>query len=328
MIGKMSERRSYPVPPDSTAWEPPTPSCMLERLYQDVDHRLIPNTTQTNPYELSSEPLPWYLVARSLRIDDQLQDVDDFIRSVSMRLLMYHEVWIEIVMYDQTRDEAPFRVYEVNRVKRIKSGQLIQHIPDRSELARWTESGQEWPEYVELDADQMVRVQLPDAYPSELLRRVMTELANIEPLLPPSWVYRQVDGTMPNASIYNVNEAEWNSRLLTLKVSDPIGWTAREGLRGPGRRLNDYHYTLRELRFLHFIAALRQSAEQALREVLDIAGNLCGFEASVTANYVYSPEDVCELITQFEQGAITLTESLDIIFQRDTDVNPSQRRVV
>ena len=324
----MIKRRSYPIPPKSTDWESSSPSCLLEWLYQDIGNRLIPNITQTEPYELSSEPSPWHIVAHALRIDDQLQGVEDFIQSISMRLLIYHEVWIEIAIYDQTRDEAPFRVFEVNRVKRNKNGQLIQHIPDRGELAHWVEPGRDWPECVELDADRMVRVQLPDAYPSELLRRVMTELANLEPLLPPSWVYRQIDGTMPNASIYNVNESEWNSRLLTLKVSDPIGWTAREGLRGPGRRLNDYHYTLRELRFLHFIAALRQSAEQALREVLDIAGNLCGFEASVTANCVYSPEDVCDLITQFEQGAITLTESLDIIFQRDTDVNPSQRRVV
>ena len=324
----VTNRRSYPVPPKPTAWDSHSISCMLQWLYQDVSNRVIPNWSQNTPYEISTQAFPEYEVERGLDMGQYAQGVEDFILGVTLHLLMNHEVWIEVASDSGEGDEPRFRVHEANRVERDKGGRLIQHIPHQSEMPAWVQSDRPWPPVVELDPAQMVHVQLPSAYPSELLLTIMVELAGIEPLLPPSWVHQTVDGTMPNISIYSVNEAHWQSRLLALMVSQPIGWTAREGLRGPGRRLNDYYYTLREMRFVHFIAALRERAEHALRQVLSIAGDVCGFDASVTAFGVYTPNEVLDLIERFQQGEITLADSLDIVFQRDTDVNPLQRRVV
>ena len=324
----MTERRSYPVPPSPKAWDNNSMTSTLQWLCQDVHDRIIPNWSQKEPYEISSDALPWHKISSGLEIGQYAQGVEDFILGVTLHLLMNHEIWIEVALDSGKGEDPPFRVHEANRVERDKSGRLIQLIPDQSELPAWIQSDHHWPQTVDLDHDRMVCVRLPSAYPEKVLRKIMIELTDIEPLLPPSWVYREVNGTLPNASIYNVNEAEWNSRLLTFKVSDPIGWTAREGLRGTGRRLNDYYYTLRELRFLHFIASLRQSAEQALREVLTIAGDLCGFKASVTANGVYSPEDVCRLIAKFESGKLTFSELPDILFQRPSAQDLMPRIVV
>ncbi len=303
-------------------------SCMLQWFYQDVSNRVLPNWSHSSAYNVCSDAMPWGEIYRGLEIGRNAQGVEDFILGVTLSLLMNHEVWIEVGFDADQGDEPPFRVREANRVERHRDGNLIQRIPDHSELPSWVQSDLPWPPVVELDSARMVHVQLPSAYPSKLLSPIMVELADIEQSLPPGWVHQTVDGTMPNISIYSVNEADWKSRLLTLKVSQPIGWTAREGLRGPGRRLNDYYFTLREMRFVHFISALRERAEQALRQVLSIAGDVCGFDASVTAGGVYTPNEVLDLIERFQQGEITLTDSLDIVFQRDTEVYPPRQRLI
>ena len=84
---------------------------------------------------------------------------------------------------------------------------------------------------------------------------------------------------------------------------------------------------LRELRFLHFLASLRSCAEDALRQVLTLAGDRCGFRASVTAFGVHTPDEVNLLIQRFEAGDLPFSAVNDILYGAAKGL-PVEQRIV
>ena len=110
-----------------------------------------------------------------------------------------------------------------------------------------------------------------------------------------------------NSSPLDPIESFRTERLRVAQVALPIGWTAR-AIFSKDSLFTEYFYYWRELRFLHFGTSMRKRAEEALCQVLDIAGTRCGFEASVTSSGIYAPTEVENLIKRFEEGDIRFSE--------------------
>ena len=72
---------------------------------------------------------------------------------------------------------------------------------------------------------------------------------------------------------------------------------------------------------------MRKRAEEALCQLLDIAGTRCGFEASVTSSGMYAPTEVENLIKRFEEGDIPFSE-LSYILREMTETFPAQAREI
>ena len=72
---------------------------------------------------------------------------------------------------------------------------------------------------------------------------------------------------------------------------------------------------------------MRKRAEEALCQVLDIAGTRCGFEASVTSSGIYAPTEVENLIKRFEEADIPFSE-LFYILREMTETFPAQAREI
>ena len=296
-------------------------------LYDDFRNRVLPHWNRGAVYVLSAENIAERLVEEALDIDRGSPGVDPFIQSVSRGLLRSHEVWIELILDDSGKDQPPFRVCEVNGVKRTAAGGLIQVIPDKAELPEWFQVKGPSKQVLELDPDLMVHVTLPQAYPSELLRGVVGALGEVKPFVSPKWAIEQSAGISSDAPRFDANEADRTNRLYVLQAAQPIGWAARESLLGESRQINEYYLDWRELHFLHFVASMRECAESGLREVLKLAGRLCGFTASVTANGVYTPEEVRGYMRQFQAGELSLSAVDELIFQRTITAESRQRRV-
>ena len=97
---------------------------------------------------------------------------------------------------------------------------------------------------------------------------------------------------------------------------------------GLDRQVSEYYYHLRELWFLRFVASMRARAEEALCEVLALASQACGFTASVTAQGIYTPEEVEEIIRQFEAGELTFSAVLDIVWEEAKGDTPVKGREI
>ena len=69
-------------------------------------------------------------------------------------------------------------------------------------------------------------------------------------------------------------------------------------------------------------------AEDALRQVLALAGTRCGFTASVTANGIHTPDEIQGFIHKFEVGELSLADVNDIVFDKGNGAHSEQRRVV
>ena len=321
----MTKRHSFRIHPTSTMWPE---SVTTNLLYEDFTDRVVPYLVQPSVYELSAGNAQVYEIEDALALDHQSTGVDDFIRGITSRLLTSHEVWIEVVIDDRNPEGLPFQVWEVNGAKRMRNGKLVQELPDRRELPKWFSLGEEWPRYIELDPDYVVRTTLPTSYPSKTLRRVVQELAEIPWLSTPHWVLDQFTDSRGTTPQFDPKEIDGTNRLRTLQAALPIGWAAREELFDMSRNINDYYLFRRDLQFLHFIASMRERAEAALREVLTIAGNMCGFEASVTARGVYTPDAICGFMNQLQAGELAFSERINLIFQHSDRINLEQRRVV
>ena len=306
----MTDRRSRWFPSSPKMW---IDSSQTHFLYEDFDTRVVPYRHDPEAYVLSTEGTPRHEVARALSLKEAFE-LDGFLRAVATRLLTTHEVWLEVSFEDERREQTPFAVTEVDGVRRTAEGGLVQQLPSSDELPEWYEDNGKWGTVLELDADRMVHVGLPDAYPSEVLARVVTDLAEIEFSPTPPWVIEQWTGSQGDVPPYDAGEASRTHQLRLAQAALPIGWTAREFYLGSDRAVSDYYHYLRELRFLHFLASMRACAEDALRHVLELAGERCGFKATVTSFGVWTPNEVDALIQKFEAGDVPFSAMTDILW--------------
>ena len=321
----MSDRRSRWFPSEPTRW---VQSDQTHLLYQDFHNRVVPYRNDPEAYTLQTKRLPHYHVNRSLSLGDHARGMDGFLRGITTKLLTNHEVWLEVSFGRSEGNRAPFAVSEVNGVRGSNSGRLIQDLPSLDELPEWFRHQDQWERQIELDTSRMVRIVLPDAYPSHLLTRVVRDLADVASIADLATVMDPWNPERPGGSLFDAKEFIRTRDLAIIKAALPIGWTAREILLWPRRQTNEYYYYWRELHFLHFLTAMRARAEDALRQVLALAGDKCGFVASVTAHGVHTSEEVQELIHKFEAGDLAFSSVNDIILEKFTAQHSKQRRVV
>lgn len=263
--------------------------------------------------------------------------VDDLVRRTALRLFADHEAWLEVAFgYEGERDGVPpdfrgagFRLFEADGVRRTAAGALVQDVLAPDDLPPGYRHEGDWEPEAALDAERMVQASLPGEYPVATLARVFGDLAAIGVEGEPDWLMqRMVDPTTGVAAI-DAGEFRRTQRLGIIQATSPIGWTARDAFYGAYGQLGEYYRLWRELKFLHFIASMRASAEEALRRVLALAGARCGFSASVTAYGVRTPHEVEEIMRGFEAGEIPLSEARRIAYERLGDgEQPMLRQVV
>ena len=331
----MTRRLSRPIPIEYIArFESPPDQQAYETylLHNDFSNSIIPYQSRRNAYWTSGNGIRNDLVETSLELDwwNRVESGSEgFIRIITSLLFSNHEVWIEIVpnsSEESEENDSLFRVFIVFGVQQDSSGKLIQKFP-----ANWVRpdsypEDEAWGQSIELDSSRMVHVLLPEEYSKRILRGILDELAVIVPALAPEWAFQQMTGQRPGAPRFGQNEASRIEKLRKLQVASPIGWVARENYSRQPWEITYYYYLLRELRFLHFVASMRECAEIALRQVLDISGKLCGFTASVTANGVYTPDDISGFIEEFQSGNLSFARVHEIIFQEAGDTSTPQSR--
>ena len=320
-----TDRLSRSFPADSKMW---VSSEQTDLLYQDFRNRVVPYRHDPKAYSLSAEGILHYKVDRSLTLDYHEHKLDGFLRAVASRLLTRHEAWIEVSFGDVGRDRAPFGVSAVDGVRRADSGKLIQEAPPLDELPDWFREDETWETEIDLDFSRMVHVGLPADYPSGMLRQMFRDLSNVVSIADLASVMDPWESKRPGGALFESKESIRTRDLAITKAALPIGWTSQEISRWPNRETNEYYYYWRELHFLHFLASLRARAEEALSQVLTIAGEKCGFAASVTAQGVHTPQEVQEIIHKFEAGDLAFSSVNDIILENATTQHSKHRRVV
>ena len=321
----MIDRRSRWFPSEPKRW---LQSAESDMLYRDFHNRVVPYRNDPEAYVLQTEGLPHYHVQESLSLRDHAWRLDGFLRRVACKLLTDHEVWIEVSFGNSGRNRAPFAVTEVYGVTQTQTGRLIQELPSLSDLPESFHHQSAWEREIVLDGSRMVHVELPDSYPSQLLWQVTRDLAQIATFGEVARVMDPWERDRPGGSLFNVKELLRTRDLAITKASLPIGWTTRESLRWPSRETNEFYYYWRELHFLHFRTSLRTQAEEALRQVLTLAGAECGFVASVIAQGAYTPQEAQEFIKQFEAGDISFSLLNEIILETAKETPLSQRPVM
>ena len=321
----MTDRCSRWFPSEPKKW---LHSDQTDLLYRDFCDRVVPYRSDPEPYTLRTEGIFHHSVDESLTLGDHEWKIDGFLRGVTTKMLTDHEVWIEVSFGDTGRNRAPFAVCKVDGVRLMDDGRLIQELPSPDELADWSWNRDEREQEVHLDTNRMVHAVLPDAYPTEVLSQVVHDLAKVASMADLATVMDPFESRRPGGSLFDVRKHIRTRDLAITQAALPIGWTAREIFRWPSRETNEYYYYWRELRFLHFRASLRSCAEDALRQVLALAGKQCGFVASVTAYGIHTPTEVQEFIHQFEAGDLAFSAVNDIILENVTAKHSKQRRVV
>lgn len=317
--------RWFPSEPKMWAWSPET-----HLLLQDFNNRIVPYRTESDAYQLSTDGIERRRVQEALKLWGHRDGPDGFVSAVASSLLTDHEVWIEVIFDENDRNSLPFTLLQAPGVRRTANGKLIQERPKLNEgTHEYRDKADSDIEQVELDSQRMVNALLPDRYPSQMLAKIVVELVEADASydLTPSWVMEKMVGQRRNAPSYDPAEANRTNRLRIAQVTLPIGWTAREIYYGNNRSLGDYYYYWRELRFLQFRSSMRESAEEALRQVLTLAGARCGFKASATASGLYTPLEVEDIIREFEVGEIPFSALTNVIFEK-TDSARSRQRLV
>ena len=306
----MNDRRSSPFGFGFERWSPSSGSERM--LYRDFSTRIVPYRSGSDAYAMSAEGMPVPSIEKSLTL--RYEGVDDFVRRTALGLLVGYEAWLEVVVGDgDEREGLPpgFRLFAADGVRRTATGALVQDVLAPEDLPPGYRHEGVWEPEVELDAERMVQVSLPGEYPATMLAQVFGDLAAI------------------GAAAADIGEFHRTQRLGILQAASPIGWAARDALYGPYGQLGEYYRLWRELKFLHFIASMRASAEEALRRVLAFAGARCGFSASVTAHGVHTPHEVEEVMRGFEADEIPLSEAERIAYESLGDgEQPMPRQVV
>ena len=322
----MTDRLSRAYPKiASREWNPQS-KCHL--LYQDFSNRLVPYRRHPPPYRLDAQGVAATEVGRSLTLGRQSHGLDGFIARVATELLVHREVWLEVAFHCSGRQDSPFRVFDVAGVTRTEAGNLVQHPPKLEELPPGFMADPESLVPIDLETERMIHVVLPDAYPDGVVAKVVCDLANIDSSIVPDWVMMRFAGQRPEAPFYDVVEASRNRQLRIIQAGNPVGWSAREVFLSTSRSIGEYYRNLLELRFLHFVASMRASAEDALREALTRASEACGFTVSVTGNGIYTPQEVVGFIEEFEAGDLAFSTVHDIIWGKGGGKQPVQRRIV
>lgn len=299
-------------------------------LDDDVRHQVVPYPLSGEAYVLTTEGARRHDVDEALRLSPGTSGLEDFVRGIASNLLVRQEMWLEVWFEDGETTPAGFGASAAYGVTRKRDGRLVQTLPPASDVPDYLVGGGEWGSDVELDASRMVQVQLPTSYPAHIVRRVVNDLSRIRPVLMPDWVAAKMRGDRTHIPHFDAAETNRTERLRVAQITQPIGWSAREWVSagGDSRTMSEYYRRWRNLRFLHFLASLREQAEAALREVLVLAGTQCGFEASVVANNVCTPDEVLEFIQKFESGDLPFATADEIIFQRSDAIQTGSRQVV
>lgn len=297
-------------------------------LGQDFNTRIVPYRDKPEPYTIASEGMDWYKVNESLGLGSSRSGVREFIRVIASRLIVSHEAWLEISYNGHSPNSAPFAIDLVDGVTKTATGGLVQRLPGKNEVPQlYTDN--EWGTEIELDATRMIQVSLPVDYPSKLLSKVVRSLAEIRDEIVPKWVEERIFSQDRRGPPFDIREHFRTRQLRIAQAALPIGWTARQIYHSPNEQVGTpYFHYWRELKFLHFLSSMRERAEEALRRALTIAGESCGFTASVTANALYAPSEVEDIIRRFEQGEILLSEVSNIILEENNDAEKRSRRVV
>ena len=278
-----------------------------------------------NTYHLSVEGHPSQQVAKSLGLNPSGSPVDRFIQDISSTLMRNHEVWIEVVYESWEEAGSLFSVFEVDGVKHAETGELVQDVPSQDRLRERAGTQNEGTAPIELDVDRMIRVSLPDEYPSEVISQVARNLSNVRSILMQPRFLESMGGKRPSG--FSVKEATRAERLGILQAALPIGWAAREPL-VVDAPITDYYHFWRELKFLHFRSLMRERAESALRQVLALASEQFDFSVEVWSDGIYTPEQVSEQISYFEAGNVRFETVLDMLYGKETGSDLNRRRIV
>lgn len=323
----MTSRLSMPTPM-RVADTSSVPSAVAYMLEDDVSKGVVPYGRQGHVYTVAgaSRVDSGYLDA--LRLNDGYGDVDAFVRTVGVWLFDEHELWFEVFEEVESGKEVPFAIAPVNNVVFDRNGRIFQQLPPLESLPEWVQPDDRWGQRIELDRDRLVRVSLPENHPEKRVSGIKRDLADIPLLTRPDWFMEQVSGQSTDGPAFDFSEAARTDRLAVLQAALPIGWSGREMLMSTDRNINDYYLNLRELRFLHFLASLREEAEGALRDVLTIGRSLSGVTAEVTAHDLCTPADISRYIHQFEAGELSFSKVTDIIYQKPGLAKVERRRVV
>ena len=298
-------------------------------LYQDFHNHLIPIRRRVpDAYQLFSEGVSPQQVTDSLSLDKQFRpSIERFLEKVASKLLSDFEVWIEVAT-PTDKSATPFALFDVDGVKRTKSGRLTQELPGIDEVPDWAREQGGWGAPIALDEDRMVHVPLPESYPRKVLSKVFRDLSKVSSPVTQSWVMESLSGQQPGGTQLDIGEAHQTERLRILQAVLPIGWTAREGVLGDRKQISHYYELWRQLRFLHFRASMRQRAEEALRDVLTLASERFCFSVDVWAHGVYTPEQIRAIIRIFEAGELGFDAAFETIFETERDGNSERRRIV
>ena len=298
-------------------------------LIQDFENTVVPYRRHGEAYKLTVKGLPKGMVDDALELSRSGDGVDNFIRAVASTLLMEHEAWLEILVNDPDKEGLPFRVFLVTGVRQTQTGNWTRDPgrPDGPAFRALTQNERS-NHPIETDPERLVRVHLPEEYPSGVLTEVIQGLVEADSISRHR-TRREIEllseQAINSSPVYPI-ESFRTERLRVAQVALPIGWTAR-AIFSKDSPFTEYFYYWRELRFLHFGTSMRKRAEEALCQLLDIAGTRCGFEASVTSSGMYAPTEVENLIKRFEEGDIPFSE-LSYILREMTETFPAQAREI
>ena len=323
----MTWRQTRPIPAAAKAGL----HGQLFLLYQDFHNRVMPSRSRTSGvYRLSSEGESSQRIVDSLSLrPERRPQLDHFLEYVALKLFTHFEVWIEVAFPDDD-GATPFAVYDANGIQPTRSGGLVQALPSQptvDEAPEWVRAFGGWGTNIKLDAERMVHVTMPEAYPERAFSKVVTDLSEVATNVARPWVLEELSSPKPGGPLFDIGEADRTEKLRILQATLPIGWAAREGILGEQSRISHYYDLWRQLLFLHFRASMRQRAEEALHEVLTIASQRCGFSFEVCAHGVYTPEHVQATIERFEAGELDFESAWDIVYERERAGYSDQRRI-
>ena len=304
-----------------------------QMLCQDFRNSIIPSRRNRRAYVLSAGGVSRH-VAESLLVPmgivpDYANTTNDFIEAIADTLLLSQEAWLEVAFDSEENSATPFQVFSVNDVIRTREGDLIQESSPSNPASGECQCRDSNDGRVVLPSDRMVNATLPGAYPSEVLSRVIQDLGGHNDLEVFQLGFAKMTGQGDVPRNFDFREASRIKRRRLLQDSLPIGWTAREDFRyTANREISDFYLHLRELRFLHFVASMREKAEGALREVLSLVGQRCGFTFEVTAHGINTPDEVNALIENLKRGDLSFSAIRDIVHERQASGESPQMRQV
>lgn len=304
-----------------------------QMLRQDFRNRIVPHRRGRRAYVLSANGISRHdaesLIVPKGVFPNYANTIDDFIETVAETLLVNFEVWLEVAFDSEENSTTPFQVFPVNDVMLTKEGDLIQNLSCTGPVPGQCQRHESNSEQVILPSGRMINATLPSAYPSEILSRVVQDLADHNDTKIYQMGHDRLTGQGDVPQNFDLREASRIRRRHLLQNSLPIGWTAREDYRYTvNREMSEFYLHLRELRFLHFVASMRERAEGALREVLALVEERCGFTFEVTAPGINTPDEVNVLIDMFKKGDLAFSGINDIVHEREASGESPRTRLV